>query len=73
MSINPACRMWLVMGDIILIIVMVLVALVLVTGIVVMARGGEANRKYANKLMALRVIMQGAALALLGLLFFLDK
>ncbi len=59
-------------GNIILLGVMLLVAVVLVTGITLMARGGEANRKYGNKLMAARVALQALALALLGLLFFIS-
>lgn len=59
-------------GNIMLIVVMLAVAGVLVTGVVVMARGGEANRKYGNKLMAWRVGLQGLALAVLGILFLLS-
>jgi Hypoxia induced protein conserved region len=44
---------------------------VLVTGIVSMFRGGEFNRKYGNKLMQLRVIMQLVAVLLIGLAFML--
>jgi len=41
------------------------VFLVLVTGVGSFIAGGEFNRKYANKLMRLRVITQGVAVALL--------
>lgn len=41
---------------------------VLFTGIFVMSRGGEANRRYGNKLMRLRVLCQGIALALFALM-----
>jgi hypothetical protein len=45
------------------------VFLVLVTGLVGLASGGEFNRKYANKLMRLRVATQAfAVLVLLALL-----
>ena len=37
---------------------------VLFAGVIVMARGGEANRKYGNKLMRLRIVMQATAVAL---------
>ncbi len=37
---------------------------VLVGGIIVMAKGGETNRKYGNKMMVARVALQGAAIAL---------
>jgi hypothetical protein len=43
---------------------------VLFTGIVSMFRGGEFNRRYGNKLMRARVILQGITLVLLALLFF---
>jgi len=52
--------------------VLVLIAMfitlgVLATGIIGMARGGEFNQKYGNKLMRARIIAQGAALALFAL------
>lgn len=55
-------------GVALLIGLMLATAGVLVTGIVLMARGGEANRKYGNKLMVARVALQGAALAMVVLL-----
>ena len=44
---------------------------VLVSGLIVMARGGAANRAYGNALMRWRIIFQGIALALLALAFVL--
>ncbi len=44
------------------------VVAVLVAGIVGMLRGGEFNRKYGNRLMRARVILQGLTIALLLLL-----
>jgi len=46
---------------------------VLFSGLIVMARGGEANRKYGNKLMRWRVICQGVALALLAVAFMIGN
>ena len=43
---------------------------VLLTGITSMLRGGEFNRRYGNKLMRARVILQGITLVLLALMFF---
>lgn len=43
---------------------------VLATGVVGMVRGGEFNRKYGNKLMRWRVILQFTAVMLV-LLYFL--
>jgi hypothetical protein len=40
----------------------------LVAGVVAMARGGSFNARWGNKLMRLRVIVQGAAVALLAVL-----
>jgi hypothetical protein len=46
------------------------VMLVLIFGLIAMARGGEFNRKYGNKLMRARVALQGLAIVLF-LLFVL--
>lgn len=45
------------------------VVAVLVIGIVSMVKGGEFNKKYGNKLMRARVILQGVALAMLALAY----
>ena len=42
---------------------------VLVAGIIVMARGGEIDQKWSNKLMSLRVALQAIAIGLLVLFF----
>ncbi len=42
---------------------------VLLVGVFAMARGGEFNRKYGNKLMQARVALQAVAVALLFLLW----
>lgn len=42
---------------------------VLLVGVVGMARGGEFNRKYGNKLMQARVALQAVAVGLLFLLW----
>ena len=36
----------------------------LLLGLVSMAKGGEFNRKYGNKLMRLRIVLQGLAILL---------
>ena len=56
---------------ILLILTMLGVLGVLVTGIFLMARGGEANKKYSNKLMQARIYLQGAALLLFALLILM--
>lgn len=40
------------------------VVIVLILGVIAMARGGEFNRKYGNKLMRARVGLQAAAIVL---------
>lgn len=52
-------------GTIVLIVLMIAVLLVLFTGIGGMLVGGEFNKKYGNKLMRARVILQGLAIACL--------
>ncbi len=52
------------MGSFSLILMFIALASVLATlviGVVGMARGGEFNRKYGNKLMRMRVVLQGVA------------
>jgi len=46
---------------------------VLVVGVVGMLRGGEFNRKYGNKLMRLRVLLQGVALLMIVLFLLLSS
>ncbi len=50
---------------IILAVALAAVVIVLLAGLVAMARGGEFNRKYGNKLMRWRVALQGSAILLL--------
>lgn len=50
---------------------LVAVVAVLAAGLVSFIAGGEFNRKYANKLMRLRVAAQGLAVLLLLVLFLL--
>lgn len=53
--------------SVLMIIAMLLVLGSLVVGIGAMAKGGEFNKKYGNKLMRLRVVLQGVALLLFAL------
>ena len=46
---------------------------VLVIGVVSMIKDGEFNKKYGNKLMQARVILQGVALGLLALAYFASQ
>ncbi|MBO0332935.1 twin transmembrane helix small protein [Sneathiella sp. CAU 1612] len=42
-------------------------ALVLLFGVLTFARGGDFNRRYGNKLMRLRILMQAIAVVLIML------
>lgn len=53
-----------------LVVAMLLVLGVLGLGMFSMMKGGEFNKKYGNKLMQARVILQGVALALLALAYY---
>ena len=53
-----------------MIIAMLAVAVSFTIGIIAMGRGGEFNQKYGNKLMRLRVFLQGFALLLFAAAFF---
>lgn len=50
---------------ILVVISVAVVAIILLTGIGGMARGGEFNRKHANRLMRWRVIAQAVAIAII--------
>jgi hypothetical protein len=46
---------------------------VLVAGVIVMARGGEVNRKYGNKMMVWRVGLQALTIGVVVLLLVVRK
>jgi hypothetical protein len=54
----------------IILAVMFAVVVAMVIGLVLMAKGGKANEKYGNKLMVARVTLQGLAVLLLGMMYF---
>jgi hypothetical protein len=56
-----------------IVIALAAVLVVLATGIIAMFRGGEFNRKYGNKLMRLRVVLQALAVLLMVLFVVLIK
>ena len=64
------------MGDplfVIVVIAVLAVAVVLMLGIGGFAKGGAFNKKYSNKLMRLRILMQAIAVALILLYIFLRQ
>ena len=54
-------------------IAMAAVVGVLLVGVFGMARGGEFNKKYGNRLMQARVVLQGVALAFFVLAILAGK
>lgn len=64
------------MGDplfVIVVLAVVAVAVVLMLGIGGFAKGGAFNKKYSNKLMQLRILMQALAVGLILLYIFLKR
>ncbi len=51
----------------------ILTLLVLLFGVGTFTRGGDFNRKYANKIMRLRIIAQAIAVALIVLTVYLAR
>lgn len=60
-------------GAVLLMGLMLATVLVLLMGIMLMARGGEPNRKYGNKMMVARVAFQGLAILMLAILLLAKK
>ena len=56
-----------------LFVAMTSVLAVMGLGIFSMVKGGEFNKKYGNKLMQARVVLQGLALALLALAYYASQ
>ena len=57
----------------IVILAMVVVAIILMIGIGGFGQGGEFNRKYANKLMRLRILAQFVAILFILLFVFISR
>jgi len=55
------------------VILLVLVAVVLILGIGTLFKGGETSKKYSNKLMQLRVLLQFVAIIVLVCLAYFFK
>lgn len=54
-------------------VALALVVVSLLAGLVVMARGGEVAKKYSNKLMQLRVVLQAIAVLIILIAVFLAR
>ena len=60
-------------AHIIVIVACLLVLIVLMIGLGGFAFGGEFNRKYANKIMRLRILLQAIAILLIILFVYFSK
>ena len=60
-------------AHIIVIVACLLVLIVLMIGLGGFAFGGEFNRKYANKIMRLRILLQAVAILLIILFVYFSK
>ncbi len=61
------------MVETLVVIALIATVLVLFAGVIVMLRGGEWSRRYSNKLMRLRLVTQAVAVALMAVLFFMNR
>ncbi len=52
---------------------LVAVVAVLLAGVFAMARGGEFNKKYGNKLMRARVVLQALAVLIIAVVWLVTK
>ena len=62
-----------ILVKIISIILLIAVGLVMILGIGTLFKGGETSKKYSNKLMQLRVLLQFIAIIVLVLLAYFFK
>ncbi len=60
-------------AHILVIVVCLLVVIVLMVGLGGFAFGGEFNKKYANKIMRLRILLQAVAILLIILFVYFSK
>ena len=57
----------------ILIICMFVALLVVIIGVIAMAKNGNFNKKYSNKLMKMRVLFQGVAVIVFAAIIYLSR
>ena len=56
-----------------MVVALVAVVLVLLAGVYTMARGGEFNKKYGNRLMRVRVVLQALAVLVLAAVWLVTR
>lgn len=61
------------MSGYILVLLIIGVFLSLMAGVILMGKGGKANKKYGNKLMMSRVVFQGLIVLVLIIMFIMGE
>ena len=56
-----------------ILIALLLTTSILISGLIVMFKGGGLNKKYGNMLMRWRIFAQGITVLLLGIVYFMAK
>ena len=57
----------------VLVICMLMALLVVLIGVIAMAKNGNFNKKYSNKLMRMRVLFQGVAVIVFAAIIYLSR
>ena len=57
----------------VLVVSMVLALLMVVVGVIAMAKNGNFNKKHSNKLMRMRVLFQGIAVLVFAAIIYLSR
>ena len=57
----------------VLIVCMFVALLVVLIGVIAMAKNGNFNKKYSNKLMRMRVLLQGVAVIVFAAIIYLSR
>ena len=57
----------------VLVVSMVLALLMVVIGVIAMAKNGNFNKKHSNKLMRMRVLFQGVAVLVFAAIIYLSR
>jgi hypothetical protein len=57
----------------VLVVCMLMALLVVLIGIIAMAKNGNFNKKYSNKLMRMRVLFQGVAVIVFAAIIYLSR
>ena len=57
----------------VLVVSMVLALLMVIVGVIAMAKNGNFNKKHSNKLMRMRVLFQGIAVLVFAAIIYLSR